>query len=90
MTDVTLIDFHADWCGPCKTQDPIIEEIEDDYEEEVTFEFIDVDTNPDMANEYSVRSIPTVIVTAGDEVVARFVGVTQREPIEAALETAGA
>ena len=90
MTDVTLLDFHADWCGPCKTQDPIIEEIEDDYGETVTFEFIDVDANPDLANEYQVRSIPTVIVTAGDDVVERFVGVTQREPIEDALEAAGA
>jgi len=90
MSDVTLIDFHADWCGPCKTQDPIIEEIEADYEDRVEFEFVDVDENPDMANQYQVRSIPTVIVTAGDEVVERFVGVTQRGPIEDALDSAGA
>lgn len=90
MTDVTLIDFHADWCGPCKTQDPIIEEIEDDYADRVTFEFVDVDANPDMANEYQVRSIPTVIVESGDDVIERFVGVTQREPIVEALEAAGA
>jgi len=90
MTEVTLIDFHADWCGPCKTQDPIIEEIEADYEDRVEFEFVDVDANPDLANEYQVRSIPTVIVTAGEEVVERFVGVTQREPIEEALQSAGA
>lgn len=90
MTEVTLIDFHADWCGPCKTQDPIIEEIEAEYEDRVEFEFVDVDANPDMANEYQVRSIPTVIVTTGEEVIERFVGVTQREPIEEALQTAGA
>jgi thioredoxin 1 len=90
MTDVTLIDFHADWCGPCKTQDPIIEELQADYEDSVTFEFVDVDANPDMANEYQVRSIPTVVVTADDDVVERFVGVTQREPIEEALQSAGA
>ncbi|MFB6110702.1 MAG: thioredoxin family protein [Halodesulfurarchaeum sp.] len=90
MTDVTLIDFHADWCGPCKTQDPIIEELQEDYDDSVTFEFVDVDANPDMANEYQVRSIPTVVVTADDDVVERFVGVTQREPIEEALQSAGA
>lgn len=90
MTDVTLIDFHADWCGPCKTQDPIIEEIEDDYADRVSFEFVDVDRNPDMANEYQVRSIPTVIVESGEDVIERFVGVTQREPIVEALEAAGA
>ncbi|MFP4530582.1 MAG: thioredoxin family protein [Halodesulfurarchaeum sp.] len=90
MTDVTLIDFHADWCGPCKTQDPIIEEIEDDYADRVSFEFVDVDRNPDMANKYQVRSIPTVIVESGEDVIERFVGVTQREPIVEALEAAGA
>lgn len=88
MTDVTLLDFHADWCGPCKTQDPIIEEIQIDHED-VTFEFVDVDADPDTANEYSVRSIPTVIVEADGEVLERFVGVTQRGPIEEALEEAG-
>jgi thioredoxin 1 len=90
MTDVTLIDFHADWCGPCKTQDPIIEELEEEFGDRVTFEYVDVDAEPDVANEYQVRSIPTVIVRTEDDVVERFVGVTQRETLEDALEKAGA
>jgi thioredoxin 1 len=87
---VTLKDFYADWCGPCKTQDPILEELEEDYGESVTFEKIDVDEAEDVANEYQVRSIPTIVVENDDGVVERFVGVTQREQLEDALESAGA
>lgn len=87
---VTLKDFYADWCGPCKTQDPILEELEEDYGENVTFEKIDVDEAEDVANEYQVRSIPTIVVENDDGVVERFVGVTQREQLEDALESAGA
>jgi thioredoxin 1 len=86
---VTLKDFYADWCGPCKTQEPILEEMEEDWSD-VTFERIDVDENQDIANQYQVRSIPTLVVENDDGVVERFVGVTQREDIEAAFEAAGA
>jgi thioredoxin 1 len=87
---VQLKDFYADWCGPCKTQDPILEEMEEDWGTDVTFEKIDVDENQDVANEYQVRSIPTIVVENDDGVVERFVGVTQREELESALEDAGA
>ncbi|MFP4625432.1 MAG: thioredoxin family protein [Natronomonas sp.] len=86
---VTLMDFHADWCGPCKTQDPILEELLEDYPD-VEFEKIDVDKEQDVANEYQVRSLPTVIVENDGEIVDRFVGVTQRDDIERALADAGA
>jgi len=86
---VTLKDFYADWCGPCKTQDPILEDLQEDWEG-VTFEKIDVDESEDVANEYQVRSIPTIVVENDDGVVERFVGVTQREQLEDALESAGA
>ncbi|MFB6269996.1 MAG: thioredoxin [Halobacterium sp.] len=87
---VTIKDFYADWCGPCKTQDPILEDLEEDYGDSVTFEKIDVDENEDVANEYQVRSIPTVVIEDDDGVVERFVGVTQRDQLEDALEKAGA
>ena len=91
MTDmgVTLKDFYADWCGPCKTQDPILDELQEDWEG-VTFEKVDVDEQQDVANEYQVRSIPTIVVENDDGIVERFVGVTQREDLESALEKAGA
>ena len=86
---VRLKDFYADWCGPCKTQDPILEDLEADYAD-VEFEKVDVDDEQDVANEYQVRSLPTLIVENDDGIVDRFVGVTQREDIETALEKAGA
>ncbi|ELZ75216.1 thioredoxin [Haloferax larsenii] len=86
---VRLLDFYADWCGPCKTQDPILDDLEADYEE-VSFEKVDVDEKQDVANEYQVRSLPTLIVENDDGIVDRFVGVTQREDLEDALKQAGA
>ncbi|MFC7073693.1 thioredoxin [Halovenus rubra] len=86
---VTIKDFYADWCGPCKTQDPILEELEEEYSD-VTFEKIDVDENQDVANEYQVRSLPTLIVENDDGVVERFVGVTQADDIEDAFASADA
>jgi thioredoxin 1 len=86
---VRLKDFYADWCGPCKTQDPILDELEEEYGE-VTFQKVNVDEEQDVANQYQVRSLPTLVVENDDGVVERFVGVTQREDIEAALQKAGA
>ncbi len=87
---VQLMDFYADWCGPCKTQDPILEDIKEDWGERFELVQIDVDDEQDIANEYQVRSLPTLIVENDDGIIERFVGVTQREDIETALEEAGA
>jgi thioredoxin 1 len=86
---VRLLDFYADWCGPCDAQDPILEELAADYGD-VEFEKVDVDDNQDVANEYRVQSLPTVVVENDDGIVDRFVGVTQRPDIEDALKRAGA
>jgi thioredoxin 1 len=86
---VTLKDFYADWCGPCKTQDPILEELEEEWPA-VEFEKVNVDEQQDVANEYQVRSLPTLIVEDDDGIVERFVGVTQADDIETALSEAGA
>ena len=87
---VTLKDFYADWCGPCKTQDPILEELQEEWDDRVDFEKIDVDEEQDTANEYQVRSIPTIVIENDDGIVERFVGVTQKEKLEDAFEQAGA
>jgi len=85
---VTLKDFYADWCGPCKTQDPILEDVEEEYPG-VEFEKVNVDEQQDVANEYKVRSLPTLIIEDDEGVVERFVGVTQADDIESALADAG-
>jgi len=87
MMSIRMLDFYADWCGPCKTQDPILAEIDAEFDD-VALEKIDVEADADTANEYQVRSLPTVIIEADEGVVDRFVGVTQRESIVAAIEQA--
>ena len=88
---VTLKDFSADWCGPCKTQAPIVEELEEALGDRLSVEKIDVDENQDIANEYQVRSIPTIVIEGEDgAVVEKFIGVTQREELESAIEQAEA
>ncbi|WP_324756527.1 thioredoxin family protein [Haloarcula montana] len=85
---VTLKDFYADWCGPCKTQDPILDDLKEEWTD-VEFEKINVDEEQDVANEYQVRSLPTLIVENDDGIVERFVGVTQADDLEDALQKAG-
>ncbi len=87
---VRLLDFYADWCGPCKTQDPILEEVKKDLGDAFELQKVNVDEEQDVANQYQVRSLPTLIVENDDGVVDRFVGVTQKEDITAALAEAGA
>lgn len=88
---VVLKDFYADWCGPCKTMDPILEELAEDYADaDFTLEKVDVEADQDTANEYSVRSLPTLIIESNDgEVIERFIGVTNRDELEDALKTTG-
>tara|TARA_Y100000361_G_scaffold101724_1_gene91513 strand:+ start:4050 stop:4349 length:300 start_codon:yes stop_codon:yes gene_type:complete len=70
--------FSAEWCGPCKMFKPIMKEIADEGH---TVEFIDLDTNPNQAHEYGVRSVPTTIIVDGDTVVNRFVGAVPKDII---------
>ena len=57
-----LVDFYADWCGPCKVVGPIVEELGNDYVGRVDVRKVDVDSNPELAGQYGVRSIPTLIL----------------------------
>ena len=86
---VTIKDFYADGCGPCKSQEQILEELEAEWED-VEFERIDVDEHQEIANEYQVRSLPTLVVETDGEIVDRFIGVTQADAIETAFEKAQA
>ena len=69
-----LVDFHADWCGPCKAMAPILEEIALEKSGELTVSKVDVDAHPVLAREHSVQSIPTMILFVDGEAVQRFVG----------------
>ncbi len=80
-----LIDFYADWCGPCKMMSPVIDEIADEKGEEIKVGKVNVDENQDLAMEYDVMSIPTIIIMNNGEVEKTFIGVTDKNEIIEAL-----
>ena len=80
-----LIDFYADWCGPCKMMSPVIDEIAEEMKETIKVGKVNVDENQDLAMEYGVMSIPTIVVLKNGEVQKTFVGVTDKEEIKQAL-----
>src|SRR5207253_4625387 len=69
-----LVDFYADWCGPCKMMAPVLHEIVTTHEGRITVGKVDVDDNPGIAMRYGVMGIPTLGVFAGGELVDRLVG----------------
>jgi thioredoxin 1 len=69
-----VVDFWAEWCGPCKAITPILTEIADELGDQVTIAKVNVDDNPDLAMRYNVMSIPTLLVFSGGEVHKRLVG----------------
>lgn len=87
---VAVVDFWAEWCGPCRMIGPIIEELAKDYEGKVTVGKLDVDQNPEVSMKFGVRSIPTILILRDGEVVDKQIGVTTKQAlankIEAQLE----
>ena len=69
-----LVDFWAEWCGPCKQIAPVLEEISAEHGDSITVTKLNVDDNPDLAMKYNVMSIPTLLVFKGGEVEKRLVG----------------
>ena len=69
-----LIDFWAEWCGPCKEIAPILEEIADEMEKKIKIVKINIDENPNIPNEYGIQSIPTLIILKKGSEISRKVG----------------
>ena len=76
-----LIDFNADWCGPCKMLGPVVETVSNDISD-VSFVSINVDENPNLAKKYGVMSIPCLVVLEKGEEIKRSVGLISRDEIE--------
>jgi len=84
---VQLIDFYADWCGPCVVMKPVIEELEKDFAGQIEVKKINVDTNEAEAAKYGVMSIPTYLILKGGEEIDRFVGATSKEVLKNKIST---
>lgn len=80
-----LVDFYADWCGPCRMVSPIVDEIAEEHEEYLVAK-INVDEEPELAAEFSVFSIPTLVVIKNGEVVNTATGARPKEDILELLE----
>ena len=81
-----LVKFGAVWCGPCRTAQPILERVADDWQDYVDVFSVDVDDDPDTAVRYSIRSVPTFILFSPDgEILTRYTGVLHKSAFDTLL-----
>jgi thioredoxin 1 len=82
-----LLDFWAEWCGPCKMIAPLLDEVADKYEEKLDVVKLNVDENPNTAQKFGIRSIPTLILFKDGAVQAQMMGAMPKSQLEEFLDT---
>jgi thioredoxin 1 len=85
-TGVSLVDFNAPWCGPCRAQEPIIQQLSEEFTGQVTIAEMNIDENQETAVELGIQSIPTLAVFKNGKEVQRFVGLQSSKTLTQALE----
>lgn len=81
-----LVDFWAEWCGPCRRLAPTVDELATDYDGRVTVGKLNVDDNPNVASRYSIRGIPTLLLFKGGEIVEQIVGLADKASLKKLLD----
>ena len=81
-----LVDFWAEWCGPCKMVSPVVEELAEEFDGRVKFAKVDVDTNPTTAGNYQIRSIPTLLFFKEGTPAGQIVGAVPKSALKKGLE----
>jgi len=83
---LVLVDFWAEWCGPCRMVAPIVKEIGQDFEGRVVVAKLDVDNNPEVSNKFGIRNIPTILFFKNGEIVDKQVGAVPKNVLVAKVE----
>ena len=83
---VTFTDFWATWCGPCRMQSPVIEQLAEEMGDKVFFSKVDVDANQETAAKFGIMSIPTMLIKKDGQVVDTIVGYHTKEQLQKTLE----
>ncbi|MVX63019.1 thioredoxin [Clostridium chromiireducens] len=83
---VTIVDFFATWCGPCKMLAPVLEGLSNDMEGKAKFIKVDIDQSLDLANQFQISSVPTMVIFKNGEKVDQIVGFLPKERIQEAIE----
>ncbi|MEQ9401960.1 MAG: thioredoxin [Cyclobacteriaceae bacterium] len=81
-----LVDFWAEWCGPCKMIGPVVEELASDYDGKAVIGKVDVDANPEVSAKFGIRSIPTLLVFKNGEIVDKQIGAVPKSVLSQKLD----